>query len=159
MTFQFKGLYSFSFTLSSILLMSEIISTANEGVHAIYTQAGTALPLWLHKLQAASLDDSTGILKIGKGVASVDPEALTAFLTELDRIESTGKTEVLRALTSGGLGVAGEVLAVRRTLADSLQGRGILKADLLSFQTSASGLRFPIGLEHTPNCPTSNQLT
>lgn len=137
--------------------MSESIKTANEGVDAIYTQEGTVLPKWLMKLKEASGGDSTGILSFNETKPAIDAGALASFLSEIDRIEASGRTNTVNELTQGGLGIAGEVMAVRRTLEQMLKGGEIPREALLNFATYQGNLRFPIGMTQKPYCPSANR--
>lgn len=140
--------------------MEKLIRKANQGVEAIYDKDNSILTEWLHETDLASQGvNNNGLLGFRNEDRSnpvINEEGIRLLLSDLSKLESRkGREWLKQMLAAGGIGITGEVLAVRETLRMALEKGPITEKSLLDFKISPYELRFPIAMDKTPNCPNS----
>lgn len=126
--------------------MNKNITTPEEGLQVLYDSGNPMIQEWLKKVHEASQ---------GTGSAPDMKNALEMAAKKIDRLKSAGFTrQEIHALNGdGGIGILGEIMAVRATLENMLASGSIPENALGKFTILARNLRYPIPLTETPNCP------
>lgn len=120
---------------------------ADQATLSVYTQPNTKIAEWLKALEKAA-PGNTGIVKLDQAEPVIDEGQLKHLLAEIAKLHTDGVGAFVR---EAGLGIAGEVLCVRTTLARMLEGGAIPEEKLSNFAVRGDRVRLPIGMGETPS--------